>query len=57
MLALDDADALMDKVDAAKASLELGNTTSASNQLRAFINQVNALMQGDLSPQAEVLTV
>jgi DNA/RNA endonuclease G (NUC1)/PKD repeat protein len=37
------ANALDAKLRAAAASLERGNTTSAINQLEAFINQVNAL--------------
>ncbi|HSJ74576.1 MAG TPA: PKD domain-containing protein, partial [Gemmatimonadales bacterium] len=36
---------LLAKLDAAKASLDRGNETPALNQLGAFLNQVNALVQ------------
>jgi len=36
------AKSLMAKVDAAQASLDRGNAHTAANQLRAFINEVNA---------------
>jgi len=36
---------LLVKLDAAKASLDRGNETSALNQLGAFLNQVNAMVQ------------
>jgi len=36
---------LQAKLDAAKASLDRGNETPALNQLGAFLNQVNALVQ------------
>jgi hypothetical protein len=46
----DQADGLMDKLDAALASLNRGNTRATCNQLRAFLNQVNAFINaGTLS--------
>lgn len=35
-------DSLLAKLDAAQAAFDRGQTTTAANQLRAFINEVNA---------------
>jgi hypothetical protein len=44
LLTQDQADGLMDKLGAAVASLNRGNTRAACNQLHAFTNQVNAFI-------------
>jgi hypothetical protein len=50
-LTLDQGDGLTDKLEAAIASLNGGNTRAGCNQLGAFINQANAFIRaGVLSP-------
>ncbi len=57
-LTADQGAGLMDKLNAAVASLMAGNRTPALNQLNAFINQVNAFVRiGALTPaQGTALT-
>jgi hypothetical protein len=53
LLTQDQADGLMDKLEAAIASLNGGNTGAACSQLHAFINQVNAFLNAGILPPDE----
>ena len=48
LLTQDQADGLIDKLGAAVASMNRGNTRAACNQLHAFTNQVNAFINAGI---------
>jgi hypothetical protein len=53
LLTQDQAEGLMEKLEAAIASLNGANTPAVCNQLNAFINQVNAFIKAGRLPQGE----
>jgi hypothetical protein len=56
-LTQDQAAGLMDKLEAAIASLDRGNATAACNQLQAFINQANAFINANILSLGEGQTL
>jgi DNA/RNA endonuclease G (NUC1) len=53
----DDASALQDKINAAAHQIGRGNNAAATNQLQAFLNQLNALLRSERLTAADVASL